>query len=443
MSFRLPLLVIFILLNLFAYLALRRAVAAWFPAENRRRRILTGVTIAVLLLNLPLLVFFIRPLGGALDQIPTLLLRVGFYPAMAWLATILAFLILAGPPTLLWGGVKAARALHRKSQKPSPEAASAPPSAGPMISRRGFLAGGAGTLLPALYGVSLYGVYGSLDEIDVSDERSIPISRLPRSLEGLTIVQLSDLHVGPYIREKELQHAVSLVNGLHPDLVVITGDILDRHLDSLPEAVRGLRGIRSPLGVFTVLGNHDIYSDPYSFTREHRGGVRIVQGLESVGIRTLRNEVVQLGSGQDRLELLGLDWLSSSPSGRNFYRYQPVATRQQLRKMAEEAHGETPKVLLAHHPDTFTDAIPFGIDLTLAGHTHGGGQVVLGYWDGVPIGLALLRFKYLSGLYQENGCSLYVNRGLGYLGIPIRINCSPEISRFKLVRPTSAVEQFS
>ena len=104
--------------------------------------------------------------------------------------------------------------------------------------------------------------------------------------------------------------------------------------------------------------------------------------------------------------------------------------------MASQVEPETPSVLLAHHPDTFKDAIPFGIGLTLAGHTHGGGQVILGHVGGMPIGIGMMRFQYLSGLYQENGYSLYVNRGIGYLGIPIRINCPPEISRFRLIRST-------
>ena len=438
MGFRWPLLALLALLNLFAYLALRQVVGAWVPTGDGRRKVLHGIAIAVFLLNLPMLVFFIRPLGAALDQMPTSLLRVGFYPATAWLATLLAFLILAGPPMLAWGAIKALRDLSRRKKKAAPLPMITPPSVGPMVSRRKLLAGGAGMLIPGLYGAALYGVYGKLDEIEISDEVPISVANLPGSLEGLTVVQLSDIHVGPYIREKEVQQAVRLVNGLHPDLVVITGDILDRHLDSLPDAVRGLSGIRSTLGVFTVLGNHDIYSDPYSFTRQHRGGVKIVQGLESIGIRTLRNEVELLGTGQDRLALMGLDWLTSNPSSNNFYRYRETETRQQLRQMVEQAGQETPKLLLAHHPDTFSDAIPFGIDLTLSGHTHGGGQVVLGYVDGVPIGVGMFRFKYLSGLYQEKGCSLYVNRGLGYLGIPIRINCSPEISRFQLVRAKSA-----
>src|SRR3990172_8876680 len=154
--------------------------------------------------------------------------------------------------------------------------------------------------------------------------------------------------------------------------------------------------------------------------------------MASIGIRTLRNEVVELGEGPDRMALLGLDWLSPNPASPNFFRYQQEETRRQLRRMSEQVAPGIPKVLMAHHPDTFSDAIPYGIGLTLSGHTHGGGQVLLGTWNGVPLGIALLRFKYLSGLYQEQGLSLYVNRGIGYLGIPIRINCPPEISRFRL-----------
>jgi predicted MPP superfamily phosphohydrolase len=225
---------------------------------------------------------------------------------------------------------------------------------------------------------------------------------------------------------------------MKPDLVVITGDILDWDLASLPDAVRGLAGIRASQGTYAVLGNHDIYADRYSFSNGHRGGVMIARGMETIGIRTLRNEVVHLGEGNDRLALLGLDWLSSNPSGPDFYQYQLTETRRQLRLMSDRIAPETPKVLLAHHPDTFTDALPFGIGLTLSGHTHGGGQVLLGTWNGVPLGIGLLRFKYLSGMYQEQGLSLYVNRGIGYLGIPIRINCPPEISRFRLVPAQSS-----
>lgn len=437
--FRESIFVIFLLLNVFAYLAMRQSVLVWVRDEQRQRRVLNILCLVLLVINIPLGLFFVREVDWTLRQIPSPLLKIFFYPSTAWLATILFFFLVGAPVAVAAGVVKAlgflGRIIARLWTKPDPAPEPAVPAGAPAIlSRRRFLAGSAGLMIPGIYGVAAYGVYGTLDDLDISKEYEIPIPYLPRSLEGLTIVQLSDLHVGPYIREEELRHLVRLTNQLRPDLVVITGDILDRSLESLPDTVRGLSGIEAPLGVFTVLGNHDISTDRYSYEGPHRGGVKIVKGLESIGIRTLRNEVVHLGSGQERLALLGLDWPSYDAT-RNFYNYQQTRTQRLLNQLEEQAGPETPRVLLAHHPDTFTDVLPHAIGLTLAGHTHGGGQVILGAVDGVPIGLGAFRFKYLSGLYQEKECSLYVNRGIGYLGIPIRINCPPEISRFKLVCP--------
>jgi predicted MPP superfamily phosphohydrolase len=436
--FRESIFVLFLLLNVFAYLAMRQSVLVWVRDEARQRRALNILCLVLLVINIPLALFFVREVDGTLRQIPPSLLKVFFYPSTAWLATILFFFLVGAPVALAVAVVRMlaflGRTIARLVRKPEPAPEPVLAAAGPAVSRRRFLAGSAGMLIPGIYGVAAYGVYGTLDDLDVSKEHVIPIPYLPPSLEGLTIVQLSDLHVGPYIRERELRHLVSLTNQLRPDLVVITGDILDRSLESLPETVRGLSGIQAELGVYAVLGNHDISTDRYSYEGPHRGGVNIVKGIESIGIRTLRNEVVHLGSGSDRLALMGLDW-PRYDGGRNFFNYQQTLTQQMLDQMDEQAGPETPRVLLAHHPDTFTDVLPHRIGLTLAGHTHGGGQVILGAVDGVPIGIGVLRFKYLSGLYQEKDCSLYVNRGIGYLGIPIRINCPPEISRFKLIRP--------
>lgn len=435
--FREAIFVLFLLLNLFAYLAMRQSVLVWVRDPDRQRRALNLLGLVLLVINIPLALFFVREVDWTLRQIPTPLLKIFFYPSTAWLATILFFFLVGAPVALAVAVVRILAFLGRtiarlfRKPAPAPEPALA---AAPAFSRRRFLAGSAGMLIPGVYGVAAYGVYGTLDDLDVSKEHEVPIPYLPRSWEGIRIVQLSDLHVGPYIRERELRHLVSLTNQLRPDLVVITGDILDRSLESLPETLHGLSGIRADLGVFAVLGNHDISTDRYSYSGPHRGGVKIAKGLESIGVRTLRNEVVHLGSGSNRLALLGLDWPRYDTS-RSFYNYQQTLTQQLLDQMDEQAGPETPRVLLAHHPDTFTDVLPHRIGLTLAGHTHGGGQVILGIVDGVPIGLGVLRFKYLSGLYQEKDCSLYVNRGIGYLGIPIRINCPPEISRFKLICP--------
>ena len=435
MDFHLLRFLLVVLFNLIAYFALREAATQWIRPESRRKAVRV-VGLVVFLLSLPLLFFFIRGTNISLDSVPSWALKIFFYPATAWLATIIAFFLIAAPSAVVWTVGKTLAVLIRKGKHLLSATPPRPPQEAPALSRRRFLAGSAGLLIPSIYGVAAYGVYGGTHEIDISEQVSIPIPYLPRSLEGLTIVQLSDLHVGPYIREKELRHIVSLTNNLRPDLVVITGDLLDRYLSSLPAAVRGLKGIQSSLGVFAVLGNHDYYAARNSSLQMNRGIIQITKGLESVGIQTLRNQTVHLGSGQERLALLGLDWLDRTPGSRGFFRYKPVETREHLHRMVQEAGPETPQVLLAHHPHTFMEAAPLEIGLTLAGHTHGGGQVIVGNIDGVPIGLGTIRFLYLSGLYRESSCSLYVNRGIGYLGIPIRINCPPEISRFRLIRPT-------
>ncbi|MGE0405954.1 MAG: metallophosphoesterase [Candidatus Korobacteraceae bacterium] len=435
MSFRYLILLTLLLLNLFAVALMWRSVAAWARSRRLRVGLMAGIMVAVCLLNLPLFFFFLRGTDAFILSLPTSILKPVFYPATAWIVTLMVVFVVGAPIAILVALVKGVRKLlsPRSAGAPQPVLA----TAGPGFSRRQFLAGSTGLVVPALFSVSAYATYRGLDDLEVSRELTIPVRNLPRSLDGMTIVQLTDLHVGPYMREVELQHLVSVVNGLNPDVVVLTGDMIDRHLSALPDAVRGLTGFRPTLGSFAVLGNHDVSADRYSYTRQYRGGVEIAKGLASVGIRTLRNENIYLGTGQDRLALMGLDWMRNPGTG-GFYRYDESGTRSVLTRLTAELASETPKVLLAHHPDTFSEVPPFDIALTLAGHTHGAGQIVLGYVDGQPIGLASFRFKYLSGLYQEKGCSLYVNRGVGYLGVPIRINCPPEISRFRLVRATSA-----
>ena len=217
------------------------------------------------------------------------------------------------------------------------------------------------------------------------------------------------------------------------DLVVITGDVLDRHLSSLPDAVNGLKGLRAPLGVFAVLGNHD-FADPFSYSSQVRGGLHISTGLQSAGIQTLRNQVVHLGSGRDRLALMGLDWLTSSPGDRNFFRYRPVETRGQLRRMAQEV-GRAPRILLfiRHLSGRACRNRPDTLRAHSRGRTGDPGLCERSPdWD-CDAAVQILE----RPLPRAGSLSLCVNRGIGYLGIPIRINCPPEISRFKLMQPVA------
>ena len=435
MEFRTIIIVPFLLLNLFAGLAFLFSLRTWIHKPTARRWSAGFLLWAIILLNLPLLTFYSEWADLYLLKLSSSFLQAAYLPSTAWLITLIVFFMIAAPLIIFAGLIKGWRFLAGRFRAGAPSLETLPAISSSSLARRKFIVGSAGLLIPAIYGGAVYNVYGTLGDIDVSKEIEIPIPHLPRSLDGLTIVQLSDFHVGPYIRQYDLERVVQLVQPLRPDLIALTGDLIDYRLSTLPEALDGLRKLQAPLGIFNVLGNHDIYSDPSSFSRQHRGGVKIVEGLDSIGIRTLRNEIVRIGSGQDQLAILGLDWLSSDSRFRKIYRYPMELARNILTGMVEQAYPETPKVLLTHHPDLFSHAYPLDIGLTLAGHTHGGGQILLGHIDGRPLGVAMLRFRYLSGLYQAQGCSLYVNRGIGFLGVPIRLNCPPEISRFKLVSP--------
>jgi predicted MPP superfamily phosphohydrolase len=249
---------------------------------------------------------------------------------------------------------------------------------------------------------------------------------------------------------------VALANSLKPDLVVLTGDMIDRSMDSLPDLLAGLEKLRpslssrlsgaARLGVVAVLGNHDLSSDASGSRGDLLGGENIAQAMRDMGIRMLRNEVIHIGANgfldtaarsPEALAVMGMDWVRRRDGG-NFFAYHAQETRERLTELCGMVEQGTPSILLAHHPDTFSEVREMQtrspIALTLSGHTHGGGQVVFFEWKGRSYGLTSMQFQYVSGLFQQNGCSLYVNRGLGYFGVPIRINCPPEISRFKLLR---------
>lgn len=453
----LPLLVLLILLNYVPWRVLGWHVHHWV-AEERQRHTRRWIAAFILLLNLPLVFFFIRPLDRLLWFFPTELMPAAFLPAAAWVLTLLLYGMAVAGISVGWMLLHKWRAqragspslLAASSAAPAPKLgltrAAVPssirsvrendaPAATYLLARRRFLAGGMGLAVPAFFGVSTYGLRGALDGLEISPELPVAIPHLTRALEGLRIVQISDIHVGPYLRRRELESAVARVNALRPDLVVITGDLLDRDMESLPDALAGLRGLRASgldgRGVFMVLGNHDLYADPAEPGQQ--GGRQITAAVRAMGIGMLRDETVVLGAGDERLAVLGLDWIDPR-RGPSYLFYDAPRTAAALAAMNAGLAPETPRILLAHHPETFTEAQPHSIGLTLAGHTHGGGQIVLGQLGGQPVGVSALRFHYRSGLYQQAGMSLYVNRGLGYMGLPIRINCPSEISQFRLTR---------
>lgn len=233
---------------------------------------------------------------------------------------------------------------------------------------------------------------------------AVPIANLPSDLAGFRIVQLSDLHVGPTIRRRFIEAVVDTANGLDPDLVAVTGDVADGFVAELRHHVAPLAGLRSPLGTFFVTGNHEYYWDPRGWILE----------LERLGISVLSNEHRLLERGTGRLLLAGVTDLSAASNPRAAIAGAPAS------------HV---RVLLAHQPRSAYAARDAGFDLQLSGHTHGGQYF--------PFNLLVRLFQpFVSGLHRLEAMWLYVSRGTGYWGPPLRFGAPSEITLIELVAAT-------
>jgi predicted MPP superfamily phosphohydrolase len=266
--------------------------------------------------------------------------------------------------------------------------------------RRLFLAravgGGAGLAAVSLAGV---GIYNAVAALGVK-ELSIPLAKLHEKSSGYRIVQVSDIHVGPTIGKAFLEEMVAKVNALEPDLVAITGDLVDGSVENLGPIVAQLGELRAKDGVYFVTGNHEYYS----------GADEWCAFLQTLGIRVLRNERVSVG-GENGFDLVGVDDPTGAPD---------------LAGALEGRDEARPVVLLAHQPRAIVEAEKLGVDLQLSGHTHGG-QIFP--WNF----LVRLQQPYVSGLHEHGKAKIYVSNGTGYWGPPMRIGAAAEITSIALV----------
>ena len=270
-------------------------------------------------------------------------------------------------------------------------------------------------------GLSLVGYSAYFGRHDYAiEDVPIAISGLPRTLDGFTIVQLSDIHIGHFVGDWELRAAERLVREARPDLIVLTGDLVDHEPQYAPRLGQLVRRLQ-PLarhGVAAVPGNHDYYS----------GIDEVLAALQGGGARVLRNAGCVIGDGGGGFALLGVDDLWAGSHGHGPASRGPERTTggPDLQRALGMVRPGLPRVLLCHQPEFFWDAAS-QIQLQLSGHTHGG-QVSLGY---DPAGL-VLPHGYVEGEYQRNGGTLYVNRGFGTAGPPARLGSAPEVSRIIL-----------
>jgi predicted MPP superfamily phosphohydrolase len=240
-------------------------------------------------------------------------------------------------------------------------------------------------------------------------EIDLPMPGLPQDLDGLRILQLSDIHLSAFLSEGEFARVIDESLGLRPHLAVITGDLISGHSDPLDACIRQLARVKADAGVFACMGNHERYANVEEYTERQSA---------RYGIRFLRNQSQALRFGNATLNLAGNDF----ESHRNRDAYLEGAEKLIL-------PGAT-NILLQHNPDVFPVAARQGYNLLLAGHTHGG-QVTVEILE-TSINPARFFTPYVYGVYRAGGATAYVTRGIGTIGIPARIGAPPEISLLRL-----------
>ncbi|MBN2432907.1 MAG: metallophosphoesterase [Acidobacteria bacterium] len=335
--------------------------------------------------------------------------------------------------------VRLGRWLWRKVRPPG-AAPSAPASDGATaaaaipagITRAEFISLAGLTLAGLPFASIVYGIVRQKYDFTVR-EVTIPLSHLPAALDGLTIAQISDIHVGSFDSRSNVADGIAMVNDLGADLICFTGDLVNNLADEMEPYLALFARLRAREGVFSVLGNHD-YGDYIRWWRDPEEKAAHFQRLlalhERLNWRLLRNENVILERQQASLAVIGVE---------NWSARRGFASYGDLSRAVQGTEAAPVKLLLSHDP-THWDAqirpVFPDIDLTLSGHTHGFqfGVEIPGFkWSPVQY-----VYRQWAGVYQENGQYLYVNRGFGFIGFMGRVGISPEITLLRLVRPADA-----
>jgi uncharacterized protein len=268
-----------------------------------------------------------------------------------------------------------------------------------------------GSAVAAVAGATLFMAVGFFNARRTARVREVevPVADLPAALQGFTIAQISDIHVGPTIKRPFLQAIVEAVNDLKADAVAVTGDLVDGRAQDLAPDVAPLAQLRSRHGTFFVTGNHEYYS----------GADEWVAELRRLGVQVLMNEHVVLRHDGASLVLAGV-------ADATAHHFNPRHRSDPQRAIAGAPADAGVRVLLAHQPRCADAAAQAGFDVQLSGHTHGGQ-----YW---PWNLFVrLQQPYTAGLHRLKQLWVYTSRGTGYWGPPLRFGAPSEITRLRLV----------
>ncbi len=274
--------------------------------------------------------------------------------------------------------------------------------------RRQFLSGLASVPLVAVSATSAYASFIEPYNYELS-ATDIFIRDLPDNFDGFRIAQISDVHHSHIVSIQEVRRIVELAQRARPDMIALTGDYTTSYRRYIEPCAEALGALSAPEGVWAVLGNHDHYTDPELTTH----------ALERARISVLNNTNTLIRRGRDALQLAGIDDWSWN--------------RTDWARALYGVDAKRPTVLLSHQPRVLDAIETENISLILSGHTHGG-QVSLPL-IGTPMRLGK-DFKYLRGLYRRNATQLYVSRGTGVIGLPVRFGAPPEIALLRLRRST-------
>jgi len=269
-----------------------------------------------------------------------------------------------------------------------------------------------GAILPPVFTFGLTGI--AIAQLNSFRVRRfvLPIVGLPRELDGMTIAQVSDMHVGRFTKGEILEKAVQAVNEMHADLVLLTGDLINDALADLDTGLELARRMESRFGIAIIEGNHDLIENPREFEARVRAS-RIPFLLDESMIVDVRGFPLQL---------FGLSWTRIQGKGRD------AAIGAAVNKLLTQREPNAFPILLAHHPHAFDAAAEAGVPLTLSGHTHGG-QLMLNE----QLGFGPAMFRYWSGLYERGTSKLIVSNGVGNW-YPLRMNAPAEIVHLTLRR---------
>ncbi|MFV2072102.1 MAG: metallophosphoesterase [Thermoanaerobaculales bacterium] len=281
----------------------------------------------------------------------------------------------------------------------------------PALTRRKFIKNASLTAAGSL-GFTGYGFASAL-ELPGLRRQTFEHPLLPRAWDGLSILQISDVHAGPFMGSDRMARIRDMASGCGADLIVFTGDQMDRRSSDAEIFAQGFRGLAAPLGVWGVLGNHDHFIDPR----------RSEWALRSAGIEPLVNRSQVLERGGASLALVGVDDLNAIDGrGPDF----SVLGR----------HPGAFRICLCHQPQGWRQAAAAGAHLMLAGHTHGGQIAIAGRY----LNVARLSTRYIAGPYRRENAFLYVSRGVGVGAVPVRVGAPPEIDLITLRSPAAAAQ---